>query len=75
MLLNRTVDEGGNVVGDSVDLVLRLGHAQLCHQIIKNLDGLCILLLNVCGIHGLDGWHGDEEKRRFEEEGKRGEVF
>lgn len=44
LLLDRAVDEGGDVVGGGVDLVLRRGHVQLCHQVIEDLDGLSIFL-------------------------------
>lgn len=71
--LDIAVDEHGEIVCRSVDLVLVLGDVELSHQLIQHLDGALVLL----GRHvrrccsGGDGGHvvrGREE----EEEGKRG---
>lgn len=46
-LLDVTVDEGGERVCGGVDLVLGLGHVQLAEKLLKHLDGLGVLGLDV----------------------------
>lgn len=42
--LDVAVDEDGEVVGGSVDLILLAGDVQLGHQVIEDLDGALVLL-------------------------------
>lgn len=68
LLLDRAVDEDGDVVSGSVDSSLVGADAELGQQVIKDLDGLGVLLLLDLGSHGIDGWHSvDEEGRVFRE--------
>lgn len=69
LLLNRAVDEDGDVVGGSVDSSLVGADAQLGQQVIKDLDGLGVLLLLDLGSHGIDGWHSVDEGGRVFREG------
>lgn len=39
-LLDVAVDEGGDGLGGSVDLVLGLGDGQLAHELLESLEGL-----------------------------------
>lgn len=49
-LLNVAVDEGGDGLSRGVDLVLGLGHGQLLHHLLKRLERLGVLGLDVLGI-------------------------
>ena len=43
LLLNVTVDEGGNFLRDTVDLVLLLGNVELGKELVEHLDRLFVL--------------------------------
>lgn len=43
LLLNVSVDEDGNLLGELVDLVLLLGDGQLSQKLIEHLDALLVL--------------------------------
>lgn len=43
VLLDGRIDEDGQVVGGGVYVLLSLGDPELCHQFIKNLDGVFVL--------------------------------
>jgi len=43
-VLNIAVDEGCDVVGGGIDVLLSLGDPQLCHQFVKNLLAVFVLL-------------------------------
>ena len=44
LVLNATVDEAGQSSGGLLDLRSLLGDGELLHQVIKDLDGLSVLL-------------------------------
>ena len=56
-LLNVAVDEGGDGLSRGVDLVLGLGHGQLLHHLLKRLERLGVLGLDVLGIVRSSGRH------------------
>lgn len=49
-ILDVTVDEGSKIGGGGVDVLLGLGDRQLCHQFIKNILAVFVLLSrHACG--------------------------